>query len=129
MAPTHSPAKKPTPKTSVDHVQEALGEIDKARQSAQGEARGQLDRATDRLGALATDLRDRAEEEARDFQASLDRAGEHLRVDLGLRAVRAQNTSEALTKLSAEIDKRQAELTKQQADDQPEKKAHAGANT
>lgn len=39
-------------------------------------------------------------------------ASEHLRVDLGLRAVRAQGSTEALTHLSSEIRKRKAELTK-----------------
>ena len=61
---------------------------------------------------LASDLRGRAEDEAHDFQSSLDRASEHLRVDLGLRAVRAQGSTEALTHLSSEIRKRKAELTK-----------------
>lgn len=113
MATTaQKPAKKPTAKTSIDHVQAAIAEIGKARQSAQGEARTQLDRATDRLGTLASDLRGRAEDEADDFQSSLDRASEHLRVDLGLRAVRAQGSTEALTHLSSEIRKRKAELTK-----------------
>lgn len=109
---THQPAKKQATMGSVEHLQEAIGEIDKARQSAQGEARGHLDRATDRLRTLASDMRERAGDEAHDFQSSLDRASEHLRIDLGLRAVRAQGSTEALTELSSEIRKRKAELTK-----------------
>jgi hypothetical protein len=41
---------------------------------------------------------------------SLDRASEHLRVELGLRAVRAQNTNDGLAQLSAAIRKRKTEL-------------------
>lgn len=109
---TKKPATKPAAKTSADYVQEAMGDIDKARESAQGEARAQLDRATDRLRTLASNLRDRAGDEVRDFESSLDRASEHLRLELGLRAVRAQASTEALTKLSSEIRKRKAELAK-----------------
>lgn len=111
MATTaHKPTKKPAAKTSADYVQEAIGDIDKARESAQGEARAQLDRATDRLRTLASDLRDRAGDEVRDFESALDRASEHLRLELGLRAIRAQASTEALRKLSSEIRKRKAEL-------------------
>lgn len=113
MATTaHKPAKKPAAKTSIDYVQEAIGDIDKARQSARGEARAQLDRATERLRSLASDLRDRAGDEVRDFESSLERASEHLRVELVLRAIRGQGSTEALTQLSSEIRKRKAELTK-----------------
>jgi hypothetical protein len=47
-----------------------------------------------------------------DFESSLDRASDHLRVELGLRAIRAQGNTEALTQLSPEIRRRKAELTK-----------------
>ena len=108
---TPKPAEQPAAKSSIDHLQEAISEIDRARQSAQGEAREQLDRASDRLRTLAGDLRGKAGDEAHDVQSSLDRASEHLRIDLGLRAVRAQGSTDALTRLSAEIRKRKAELT------------------
>lgn len=102
----------PEEKTATDRIQEVIGDVDKARQSAQGEARTRLDHAAERLRELASDVRERTEDEVREFQESLDRASEHLRVELGLRAIRAQSSTEALTKLSAEIRKRKAELTK-----------------
>lgn len=105
-------AKKPAAKTSTDYLQEAIGDIDKARETAKGQAGAQLDRAAERLRTLASDLRDRAEDEVQDFQASLDRASEHLRVELGLRAIRAQDSAAGLTQLSTEIRKRRAELAK-----------------
>lgn len=106
------PAKKSAGKNSIDFVQEALSDIDKARQSAQGEARAQLDRTTERLKTLVTDLRGRAGEELRDVESSLDRANEQVRVEIGLRAVRAQTSPEGLAKLAAAVSTRAAELTK-----------------
>jgi hypothetical protein len=99
---TRKPAKKPAAKKQAakapaDYVQEAIGDVD---------------RANDRLRTLASDLRVRAEDEVRQFQSSLDRAGEQVRVELGRRAIRAQGSTQALTQLSSEIRKRKAELTK-----------------
>jgi hypothetical protein len=109
---TTKPVKKPAGKSSIDFVQEALSDIDKARLSAQGEARAQLDRTTDRLKTLVTDLRERAGDELRDVESSLDRANEQVRVEIGLRAVRAQSSPEGLAKLAAAITTREAELKK-----------------
>jgi len=95
---------------SLEYVQDALGDIDKARQSAQGEAQAQLERAAGKLRELATDMRERAEDELRELEATLERGGENLRLELAIRAIRAQNSTEALTKISAEIRKRKAEL-------------------
>jgi len=90
-------AKKPADKGPADYVQEAIGDVD---------------RASDRLRTLASDLRVRAEGEVQAFQSSLDRAGEQVRVELGRRAIRAQGSTQALTQLSTEIRKRKAELSK-----------------
>ena len=103
-------AKKSAASTPVDYVQEAIGDIKKARESAAGEAGDQLDRAADRLREVASDLRVRAEDEVREFQSALDRASAQLRVELGRRAIHAQGSTAALTQLSAEIRKRRAEL-------------------
>lgn len=111
-AVARKPIKKPATKTSFEYVQEALGDIDQARLSAQGEARAQLDHTTDRLHKLAGDMRTRAEDELHDLESSMDRAGEALRVEIGMRAIHAQTSVEALTKLSGELRKRKVELTK-----------------
>ena len=97
-------------KTSMDYLQEAISDVDKARQSAGGEMRERLDEAMERLRTVATELRERAEEQAHDLEASLDRAGEELRIEFGVRAVRAQRSPKALTRMSSEIRKRRAEL-------------------
>ena len=95
-----------------------MADLEKARQAATGEIRASLDTAMERLRGIATDLRERAGDlrgragdEVRDFEESLDRASDQLRVELGLRAIRAQDSVEALTELSAEIRRRKAQLT------------------
>lgn len=102
---------KPTEKTAVDHLQAALDSLDKARTTAQGDLREQLDEATDRVREAVDDLRGRAGDELREIEDSLERASDTLIVELGLRGIRAQRNVESLTKLSAEIRKRKAELT------------------
>jgi hypothetical protein len=112
MATATTKAKtKSTDKSAVDHLQEALSSLDQARTAASGELRDQIDEATDRVREAVDDLRGRAGDELREIEDSLDRASDHLIVELGLRGVRAQRSTEALTKLSAEIRKRKAELT------------------
>lgn len=104
-------ARKPVTGSPADHLQAAMVDIDKARQAAQGELRSQLDDAYDRVRDTAAELRDRAGDDVREWQEALERGSEHLRVELGLRAVRAQSTTDGLSQLSAEIRKRKAELT------------------
>jgi hypothetical protein len=104
-------ARKPAGDTSIDHLQEAMHELDQARTSAQGELRETIDDARKRIGEAIDDLRDRAGE-MRDWDRALERASEHLRTEFGVRAVRAQRTPEALTEMSTAIRKRRAELAK-----------------
>ena len=118
MATTTRKAPAKPAKSSLDYLQEAMADLEKARQSATGEIRASLDAAIERMRRLATELRERAEElrgraddEVRDFEKSLDKASDQLRVELGLRAIRAQDSVEALTQLSAEIRRRKAQLT------------------
>lgn len=110
MATTKAKAAKTKASTPMEYVQDALGDVDKARQSAQGEAKAQLERASERLRDLAVDMRERAGDEMRELESTLDRAGETLRLEIALRAIRAQSSTESLTKISAEIRKRKAEL-------------------
>src|SRR4051812_8092611 len=103
-------AKKPVTDSPAEHLQAALADIDKARQAAQGELRTQLDDAYDRVRETAAELRDHAGDDLREWQESLERGSEHLRIELGLRAVRAQGTTDGLAQMSAAIRKRKAEL-------------------
>lgn len=52
-----------------------------------------------------------AQEQVSDWQHSLDKATDDVRRELGILAVRAQRSPEALRAMSAEIRKRKAEIT------------------
>ncbi|QEC49800.1 hypothetical protein FSW04_20990 [Baekduia soli] len=103
--------KKAPERTWTDDLHDALADLDRAREGATGEVRAGLDRAVARLRSIAADARSLAGEQVDGFEASLDRAGEEVRVELGRRAVRAQQTPEALTALGGEIRRRRAQLT------------------
>jgi hypothetical protein len=101
---------QPAGRTSFEFLQEAISDIDKARLAVQGDANAQLDRTADRLRKLAAGMRTRAEEELHDLESSMDRAGESLRVEFGVRAIHAQTTPDALTRLAKALHEREAEL-------------------
>jgi uncharacterized protein YicC (UPF0701 family) len=114
--PTTTPTKaarrtpaRPEP-SSVEYIQQALADLDKARGRAGDELRVNVDHAVERLRKAATELRARAEDEASDWEGALERASEEMRRDLGRLAVRAQRTPEALTDMSTEIRKRRSQL-------------------
>jgi uncharacterized protein YicC (UPF0701 family) len=97
--------------SSLDYIQKALDDLDKARGRASDELRESIDSAIERLRHAASDLRSRAEDETSQWQQSLDRASEDVRRELGRRAVRAQRTPDALTELSTEIRKRRSQVS------------------
>lgn len=101
------------PPSSSERFQDALKDLDEARQRATGDARDAIDAATDRVREIAKDAADRAQEEMQDWQRALERAGDDVRQQLGIMAVRVQTTPEALTAMTAEIRKRKAQLADQ----------------
>lgn len=105
------PRKSHAKKTPIDHLQDAISDLDKARSTAQGDARSQLEQVTDRLRKLATDMRTRTEDEIHGLETAMDRAGETVRVEFGVRAIQAQTNVKALTKLADELRKRESELS------------------
>lgn len=114
---TTKPAKQTRPapaarrqRSSLDYVQKALEDLDKARGRATDELRESIDSAIERLRHVASDLRSRAEDETSQWERSLERASEEVRRELGRRAVRAQRTPDALTELSTEIRKRRSQV-------------------
>ena len=120
---TATKSAKPTPKpvakkgkSSLDYLQLALNDLDKARAQAQEEARVSIDEAVDRIREAAQELRGKAAEPARDFdepddEERLEQMSEDARRELGKLAIRAQKSPEALAELSAEIRQRKAALT------------------
>jgi uncharacterized FlaG/YvyC family protein len=98
-------------KSTMEHLQQASAEIDEARQEATGGVRRSLDSALERLHEVSGELRRRAQDQTAEWQDALDQASDKVRQEMARRAIRAQRTPEALKALSAEIHKREADLT------------------
>jgi ElaB/YqjD/DUF883 family membrane-anchored ribosome-binding protein len=80
----------------VDYLQGALDELTKA-----------IERTREAMKGAGSD----AQEQVADWRSSLDRATDDVRRELGILAVHAQRSPEALRAMSAEIRKRKAELS------------------
>lgn len=96
--------------TTLDHLQHAAKDLDKARGQAGQDVATNIDAALTRIHEAADDVRHRAQDQAGEWQEALEHASDDLRVELGRRGIRAQSSPEALKELSGEIRKRQAEL-------------------
>lgn len=108
--------------TAVDYLEHAVDDLHQARQEAQEEIRSSIDsaisRAREALDEVRSDasdraekLRDHAQERAHDWQQALEDATEDVRRELGVRAVRAQRTGDALDAMADEIKGRREELS------------------
>jgi signal transduction histidine kinase len=106
---TRAPAARRQP-SSLEYIQQALEDLDKARGRATDELQETIDSAIKRLRQAAFDLRSRAEGETSQLEESLERASDDVRRELARRAIRAQRTPDALTELSAEIRKRRSQI-------------------
>lgn len=98
-------------KSSLDYLQDAISDLDRARERAGVEAREAIDAARERVREAVKDASGSAQDEVSEWRQALDRAGENLRRELGLMAVRAQDSTETLSAMSSEIRKRRAELS------------------
>ena len=101
-AHTRTRAKVAEPGT-LDFLQRALEDLNRAREHAQLDARVGIDDATERIRAAVEDVRRRLKEEADDVQTRLDHASDEVRLELGRAVIRAQRTPEALSELAREI--------------------------
>jgi hypothetical protein len=106
MATTTTRAKKGT----ADHLQDALADLDKARDSATEEARAGIDSARERIEEAREDLSQRGHDRLAEWQDALTEAAENMRRELGRAAIRAQGSPEALAEMSDEIKKRRTQL-------------------
>ncbi len=98
--PTRSKASEPG---TLDFLQRALEDLNRARGHAQLDAQSGIDDATERIRAAADEVRKRLRDEAEELQRRLEHASEDARVELGLVAIRAQRSPEALSVLAREI--------------------------
>lgn len=108
--------------TAVDYLERAVEDLNQARQEAQADVRSMIDSAVDRTREALEDLRanaeeraekirTRAEDRAGQWQRTLEDASEDVRRELGVRAVHAQRSKDALDVLADEIKGRKKELT------------------
>ncbi len=107
---------------AADHLEEALEDLNKARQSAQEEVRTSIDsaitRAREALDDLRSDTEDRAEslrkrakDQAAEWQHALEDATDDARRELGVRAVHAQRSEDALDAMADEIKRQKKEIS------------------
>jgi hypothetical protein len=95
----------------MDHLQDALEELDKAREQATDEVSGKIDSARDRINEAREDMASRGHEQLTDWREQFENAADGALVELGRWAIRAQRKPEALDELSKEISKREAEVS------------------
>jgi ElaB/YqjD/DUF883 family membrane-anchored ribosome-binding protein len=98
-------------RSPADYLEEALGDLTRARDEAGENIRAGIDSAIERTRDALKDAGSEARSQAADWQRTLEKATDELRRELGVVAVRAQNSPEGLRAMSAEIRKRRAELT------------------
>lgn len=96
--------------STLDHLQHAAQDLDKARAQATQDVRQGIDDALARIREAAQDVRTRAEDQSGEWQDALEHASDEMRVELGRRGVRAQSSPAALKELAGEITQREAEL-------------------
>jgi hypothetical protein len=112
MATTKT-SRKPATKnghTSADYLQGALDELTQARERASGDIRSGIDSAIDRTRDAMKEAGTEAQSQMSEWRGSLDKASDEVRRELGILAVRAQRSPEALRAMSAEIRKRKTEI-------------------
>ena len=102
---------KATEKAPVDYLQDALHDLDKAREKATDEVAASIDSAKERITDARADLAERRDERLQDWREQLSGAADDALCEFGRWAIRAQRSPEALTELSKEIAKRKAQVS------------------
>lgn len=110
-----------TQQSTVDYLEHAVDDLNQARQEAQEDVRSAIDSAISRAREALDDLRSetsdraeklraRTEERTHEWQRALEDATEEVRRELGVRAVRAQRSKEAIEAMEDEIKTHKKEL-------------------
>ena len=111
MRPKVKQMPKPKAKSTLEYLQQAVQDLDKVRSNAQHQARANIDAAVNRIRDVATELRARAAEPARELEERLEQVSEDGRRELGRMIIQAQRNPEALTELASEIRRRKRQLS------------------
>ena len=98
------------PDTAAEHLEEALDDLNSARQSAQDELRSSIDSAISRAREALDDLRSDTEERAENLRTRAKNQAADWQRALGVRAVHAQRTKDALDAMSEEIKRHKKEV-------------------
>jgi hypothetical protein len=103
--------------SAAEYLEQALEDLKEARDQAEAELRAKIDSAIKRsrdaleeLRSGAEDVRSLAEERTDQWRHMLDGATDEARRDIGIRAVRAQRSPEALKAMANEIKEQREEL-------------------
>jgi uncharacterized protein YicC (UPF0701 family) len=93
-SPVATSAKPPaaTEKTSLDYLQMAVQDLDRARERAGEELRAVIDDAVRKLREAIEDLRRRAESQTAEWEKSLEHAADDVLLERGRRAAMASAT-------------------------------------
>jgi vacuolar-type H+-ATPase subunit H len=97
-------------RTPVDHLQDALEDLNRAREQAGEDVSASIDSARERITDASEELSDRGQGQLKDWREQFGSAADDALRELGRWAIRAQRSPEALTELSKEITKRKAEV-------------------
>jgi hypothetical protein len=97
-------------RTPVDHLQDALEDLNRAREQAGEDVSASIDSARERITDASEELSDRGQGQLKDWREQFGSAADDALRELGRWAIRAQRSPEALTELSKEITKREAEV-------------------
>jgi hypothetical protein len=105
------PAKAGDGQGTVEYLQGALDELTNARDRAGTDIRSGIESAIERTRDVMKEAGSDTQKQVVEWQRSLEKAGEDVRRELGLMAVRAQRSPEALQAMSSEIRKRKTEIS------------------
>jgi hypothetical protein len=105
------PAKPGDGHGPVEYLQGAIDELTKARERAGTDIRSGIESAIERTRDVMKDAGSDTQKQVVEWQRALERAGDDVRRELGLMAVRAQRSPDALKAMSAEIRKHKSEIS------------------
>jgi hypothetical protein len=97
-------------KAPVDHLQDALEDLDKAREKAGEEVSARIDSARERIDEAREDLAGRGQDQLKDWREQVGAAADDVLRELGRWTIRAQRSPDALSELADEIGKRRTEI-------------------
>ena len=95
----------------TEHLQDALDELTKARDRASEDIRRGIDSAIEHTREALKEAGGDTQEQVANWRGTLDKGTDDVRRELGILAVRAQRSPEALRAMSAEIRKRKSEMS------------------